>query len=116
MNLNKILEYMESNKMHNNANNLIKKSEENFSYDCEEEDVIYEIPRIKRKVNNIKLLKLKKGKRSLYNRESGPIYYYYSINNNIYKLTIIKKYSDYEDCRYTYTQCKQKENILILIY
>lgn len=39
---------MQSNKIKNNAKNLIKNSEESLSYDSEEENVIYDIPRIKR--------------------------------------------------------------------
>ena len=58
MNLNKILEKMESNKI-KIMKYLVKNSEESLSYD-NEEDVIYEIPRIKRKA---KLPKLKKGQK-----------------------------------------------------
>ena len=108
-NINKILEKITKDQSNNSCSHKKEEENDSISFDSAEEDFEYQLPVKKRKVNNLKLPKLKKkGKRGPYNKESGPIYYYYSIDNNIFKYTRIKKYDDYEDYRCSFTLCKAK--------
>lgn len=108
-NINKILEKVSKAQVIKVTLQKKKEDKEDLSYDSAEEDIEYDIPIKKRKTNNKEIPKLKqKAKRGPYNKESGPIYYYYSINNNIFKYTRIKKYKDYEDYRCSFTACKAK--------
>ena len=50
----------------------------------------------------------KKPKRGPYKKENGPIYYYYSINNKVYKYTRVRKNNDYEEYRCSCIACKPK--------
>ena len=62
----------------------------------------------KKKLNNKKLPQVqKKAKRGPYNKNNGPIFYYYSINNKVYKYTKVRKYEDYR-CSCTAYKAKGK--------
>ena len=54
----------------------------------------------------MKIPRSKKAKRGPYKKENGPIYYYYSINNKVYKYTRVRKNNDYEEYRYSCIACK----------
>ena len=91
-------------------------NEDDELFDSAEEEVIYEIPSVKRYKNNMKIPACKKkAKRGPYKKESGPIYYYYSINNKAYKYTRVRKNNDYEEYRCSCISCKPKGKYILSI-
>ena len=92
-----------------NKNKKVQANEDDELFDCVEEEVIYDIPSVKRNKNNMTIPRSKKkAKRGPYKKENGPIYYYYSINNKVYKYTRVRKNNDYEEYRCSCIACKSK--------